>query len=104
MNEQRVHEHPSGRLLPDANFTVAEAARFLVGLPAPLTTSDLGKLGKDCSMVCRIKGLQWTIRPTPLALWPSERAYPAAVIQEVFKTNPMTAPYVPQPKTQEQTA
>ena len=96
MNEQRVHEHPSGRLLPDANFTVAEAARFLVGLPAPLTTADLGKLGKDCSMVCRIRNLQWTIRPTSLAPWPSERAYPVAVIQEVFKTNPMTALYVPQ--------
>lgn len=96
MTEQRMHEHPSGRLMPDANFTVAEAARFLVGLPAPLTTADLGKLGKDCSMVCRIRNLQWTIRPTPLAPWPSERAYSVAVIQEVFKTNPMTAPYVPQ--------
>lgn len=103
MTEQRVHEHPSGRLLPDTNFTVAEAARFLVGLPAPLTSSELGKLGKDCSMVCRIRNLQWTIRPTPLAPWPSERAYPAAVIQEVFKTNPMTAQYVPSRTEQVQT-
>lgn len=79
---------------PDSNFTVEEASRFLT-CRQPVPVSLLGKLGKDCSMVCRIKEIGWTLRPTPGMPWPNERAYPAAVIKEVFELNPDTAPYVP---------
>jgi hypothetical protein len=87
-----------GALQPDTNFTVEEAARFLKqpdGTPVPLTRANLSQLGKDCSMVCRIRHVEWTLRPTPTKDWPNERAYPAAVIREVFAQHPATRDYVP---------
>lgn len=80
---------------PDANWTVEEAARWLT-CAQPLDRLLLAQLGKDCSRVCRIHGLEWTLRPTPTKAWPNERAYPVAVIREVFSLNPQTAPFVPQ--------
>lgn len=79
---------------PDENYTVEEATRFLP-LPQPVGVALLGQLGKDCSMVCRIHDLPWTVRPTPDKPWGTERAYPFQVIHEVFSLNPATAPYVP---------
>lgn len=79
---------------PDANWTVEEASRWLT-CRQPVAVELLAQLGKDCSRVCRIHGLEWTIRPTPGKPWPNERAYPAEVIREVFNLNPETAPYVP---------
>lgn len=75
-------------------FTVEEASRWLTcAQPVPLRL--LQQLGRDCSMVCRIRDIAWTLRPTPAQKWPNERAYPAAVIREVFAANPETAPYIP---------
>jgi hypothetical protein len=77
----------------DTNWTVKEASAWLTcRQPVPLAL--LGKLGKDCSMVCRIKNLAWTERPVAQH-WGKERAYPAAVIKEVFELNPDTSPYLP---------
>lgn len=92
-----LQETNGGALAPDTNFTVEEAARFLT-LPAPLPTHVLGSLGKDCSMICRIRGVQWTIRPTPTKPWPNERAYPAEVIREVFAQHPATRNHLPKVK------
>ncbi len=76
------------------HFTVEEASRWLTcQQPVPLPL--LQKLGKDCSMVCRIRSAEWSLRPTPHQRWPHERAYPAEIIREVFLANPETAPYVP---------
>lgn len=91
----RLQETAAG-LQPDPDhWTVEEAADFLVGLTTPLTRQQLGKLGKDCSMVCRIRNVPWTIRPTPGKPWPNERAYTRDVLLEVFKANPDTRSYVP---------
>lgn len=79
---------------PDTNFTVEEASRFLTCWQ-PLPVGLLGKLGKDCSMVCRIRDSAWTERPTPTKTWLKERAYPFEIIREVFELNPDTAPYIP---------
>lgn len=90
----RYCESPDGKLVKDENFTVEEASRFLTcAQPVPLDL--LRALGHDCSMVCRIWGRQWTVRPTPTKEWETERAYPPDVIREVFLTHPATAPYVP---------
>lgn len=78
---------------PDANFTVEEASRFLT-CAQPLPLKILSQLGKDCSMVCRIKTIGWTERAVDKA-WGKERAYPPAVIKEVFGLNPDTAPFIP---------
>ena len=79
---------------PDDNYTVEEASRFLT-CHQPVPVSLLGKLGRDCSMVCRIRGAAWTERPTPTKQWLKERAYPFAIVREVFELNPDTAPYIP---------
>jgi hypothetical protein len=79
---------------PDDNYTVEEASRFLT-CHQPVPVALLGKLGRDCSMVCRIRGAAWTERPTPTKQWLKERAYPFAIIREVFELNPDTAPYIP---------
>jgi len=76
------------------HFTVEEASRWLT-CAQPINLKLLQQLGKDCSMVCRIRNAEWSIRPTPEKRWPSERAYPAKIIREVFLANPETAPYVP---------
>lgn len=78
----------------DTNWTVEEASRFL-SCEQPLPRELLSKLGRDCSLVCRIHGHEWTLRPVTGKDWTTERAYPVAVIREVFLTNPATAPYVP---------
>lgn len=79
---------------PDDNYTVEEASRFLT-CHQPVPVSLLAKLGRDCSMVCRIRGAAWTERPTPTKQWLKERAYPFVIIREVFELNPDTAPYIP---------
>jgi len=77
------------------HFTVEEASRWLT-CAQPVNLKLLQQLGRDCSMVCRIRKIEWSLRPTPNQRWPNERAYPAAVIREVCLANPETAPYVPQ--------
>lgn len=75
-------------------YTVEEASRFLQ-CPQPVDLSILRKLGKDCSMVCRIWNANWIERPVIGKDWPSERAYPLSVILEVFKTNPSVRDFIP---------
>lgn len=76
------------------HFTVEEASRWLI-CTQPVDLKLLQQLGRDCSMLCRIRNIKWSLRPTPHLRWPNERAYPAAVIREVFLANPATAPHVP---------
>lgn len=80
------------------HFTVEEASRWLT-CAQPVELKLLQKLGMDCSMLARIRGIEWSLRPTPHQRWPNERAYPAEVIREVFLANPDTAPYVPKVTT-----
>ena len=80
------------------HFTVEEASRWL-SCAQPVNLKLLQQLGRDCSMVCRIRNIEWSLRPTPHQRWPNELAYPAAVIQEVFAANPETAAYVPKVET-----
>ena len=82
------------RINVEGHWTVEEASRWLT-CAQPVGPALLQKLGKDCSMVCRIRNIEWSVRPTPHKRWPNERAYPADVLREVFQTNPETAPYVP---------
>jgi len=82
---------------PDENYTVEEASRFLT-CPQPVPNALLSKLGRDCSFVCRVRKSTWTNRPTPDKPWAMERAYPIAIIREVFELNPDTAPYLPKEK------
>lgn len=78
----------------EGHFTVEEASRWLTcAQPVPLKL--LQQLGRDCSMLARIRNIEWSLRPTPHPRWPNERAYPAEIIREVFASNPDTAPYVP---------
>lgn len=84
----------SEKINVEGHFTVEEASRWLTcAQPVPLKL--LQQLGKDCSMLARIRNIEWSIHPTPHQRWPNERAYPAEVIREVFAANPETAPYVP---------
>lgn len=76
------------------HFTVEQASRWLTcAQPVPLPL--LQRLGKDCSMVCRIRGATFVDVPVQGKNWPTERGYPAAIIQEVFLANPDTRPFVP---------
>lgn len=78
------------------HFTVEQASRWLTcAQPVPLPL--LQRLGKDCSMVCRIRGAMFVDVPVQGKNWPTERGYPAAIIQEVFLANPDTRPFVPKP-------
>lgn len=90
-----AHDPNVGTVAAVSHFTVEEASRWLT-CPQPVALRLLQQLGKDCAMVCKIRGIEWSLRPTPTQRWPNERAYPAAVIREVFLANPETAPYVPQ--------
>lgn len=75
-------------------FTVEQASRWLTcAQPVPLPL--LQRLGKDCSMVCRIRGATFIDVPVQGKSWPTERGYPAAIIQEVFLANPETRPFLP---------
>ncbi len=75
-------------------FTVEQASRWLTcAQPIPLPL--LQRLGKDCSMVCRIRGATFVDVPVQGKSWPTERGYPAAIIQEVFLANPDTRPFLP---------
>lgn len=76
------------------HFTVEEASRWLT-CKQPVPLKLLQKLGKDCSMLCRLRNIQHTLRATPHQPWPNEKAYPADVIREVFAMNPDTAPFLP---------
>lgn len=76
------------------HFTVEEASRWLT-CKQPVPLKLLQKLGKDCSMLCRLRNIQHTLRATPHQPWPNEKAYPANVIREVFAMNPDTAPFLP---------
>jgi hypothetical protein len=80
--------------MADAYYTVEEASRFLT-CEQSVATALLAQLGRDCSRVCRIRGVEWHIRPTPGRPWPNERAYPVDVIREVFSLNPDVSPFVP---------
>lgn len=78
------------------HFTVEQASRWLTcAQPVPLPL--LQRLGKDCSMVCRIRGATFIDVPVQGKNWPTERGYPAAILQEVFLANPDTRPYIPKP-------
>jgi hypothetical protein len=82
-----------------AHWTVEEASRWLT-CAQPVELALLQKLGKDCSMVCRIRNSFWVDKPVagkPVAgkRGPTERAYPVEIIREVFLTNPQTAQFVP---------
>jgi hypothetical protein len=94
MTDLRLKQTNSGALAPDTNFTVEEASRWLT-CAQPVELRLLQQLGKDCSMLARIRNAEWTLRPTPGKSWPNERAYPAQIIREVFEQNPRTAPYIP---------
>lgn len=76
------------------HYTVEEASRWLT-CPQPVPLKLLQQLGKDCSMVARIRNVEWSLRSTPHQRWPNERAYPADIIREVFAANPETAPFIP---------
>jgi hypothetical protein len=93
MTTTRLAQGPNGQLVPDNNYTVQEACAFLP-CPQPVPMRILQQLGKDCSMLCKVRGYGWALRPTPGKEWPNERAYPFEVIKEVFLMNPDTAPYV----------
>ncbi len=81
---------------PQTHFTVEQASRWLTcAQPVPLPL--LQRLGKDCSMVCRIRGATFIDVPVQGKSWPTERGYPAAILQEVFLANPDTRPYIPKP-------
>lgn len=80
------------------HFTVEEASRWLT-CPQPVPLRLLQQLGKDCSMVARIRNVEWSLRPTPNQRWPNERAYPVDIIREVFAANPETAPFIPKVTT-----
>lgn len=76
------------------HFTVEQASRWLTcAQPVPLPL--LQRLGKDCSMVCRIRGATFVDVPVQGKNWPTERGYPAAIIQEVFLANPDTRAFLP---------
>lgn len=84
--------------MTDENFTVAEACRWLRnpdGTPFVADMELLRELGRDCSLCARSINVQWSLRPTPHQPWPHERAYPRAVIREVFRLNPTTAKLLP---------
>lgn len=75
-------------------YTVEEASRWLnCAQPVPLTL--LQKLGKDCSLVSRIWKTTTGVKPTPDKPWPQEKTYTAAVIREVFGSNPDTRNFLP---------
>lgn len=78
------------------HFTVEQASRWLT-CPQPVALPLLQRLGKDCSMVCRIRGATFVDVPVQGKNWPTERGYPAAIIQEVFLANPDTRAFVPKP-------
>lgn len=73
---------------PVTHWTVEEAGQWLQ--PGGLPLNLLRQLGKDCSMVCRIHSLAWIDKPVQYKSWPTERAYTAAVLQEVFAAHPDT--------------
>ena len=88
---------------PQTHFTVEQASRWLTcAQPVPLPLQQ--RLGKDCSMVCRIRGATFVDVPVQGKNWPTERGYPAAIIQEVFLANPDTRPFVPGAATTSQQA
>lgn len=94
--ESAGHNGSYKAMAAQTHFTVEQASRWLTcAQPVPL--SLLQRLGKDCSMVCRIRGATFVDVPVQGKNWPTERGYPAAIIQEVFQANPDTRPYIPQP-------
>lgn len=95
-NEPRMARDITGSrvITNDPNFTVEEAARWLT-CAQPVDVKLLQQLGKDCSMLCKLRNIEWTLRPTPGKSWPNERAYPPAVIQEVFTQNPNVKDFIP---------
>lgn len=81
----------------DTNFTTREVCGWLKhpdGTPFEAPLRLLQQLGKDCSLCARLRNAQWTVRITPDMPWPQERAYPREIIQEVFRLNPVTRPFV----------
>ena len=76
-------------------YTVAEAALWLVGCEKLVSVDILKELGRDCSMLSRVRQQEWMLRPTPHMPWPHERAYAADIIRDVFLTHPYTQKFVP---------
>lgn len=50
-------------------------------------------------MVCRIRGAKFVDVPVQGKSWPTERGYPAAILQEVFLANPDTRDHIPKAVT-----
>lgn len=75
-------------------YTVEEASRWLTcAQPVPLPL--LQKLGKDCSLVSRIWRTPKGTREVTGKKWTTEYTYTAAVIREVFGSNPDTRDFLP---------
>lgn len=75
-------------------YTVEEASRWLT-CTQPVSLEVLRRLGKDCSMYCRIMNIPWVNKETPDKPWPVERAYTQEVILEVFSLNPDVKNFIP---------
>lgn len=93
-----VNESPAPVADTSQHLTVEEALLFLV--PVTVMAYDarlplLRQLGKDCSMVCRIRKEGWIDKPVRGRQWPTERAYSPAVLREVFANHPQTRDLLP---------
>lgn len=75
-------------------FTVEQASRWLT-CAQPVDLKILQQLGRDCSMLARIRNATWIDVPVKGRRWPSERGYPVELIREVFAANPDTKDYIP---------
>jgi hypothetical protein len=93
-----INESPAPVTDASQHMTVEEALLFLV--PVTVMAYDarlplLRQLGKDCSMVCRIRKEGWIDKPVHGRSWPTERAYSPAVLREVFANHPQTRDLLP---------
>jgi hypothetical protein len=88
MNGPQIPETPNTNNEP--LWRVAVAAAYL-NLPAPLDRATLSKLGRDCSMVARIKRRPTGVESVQGQPWPTEKAYTRDVLEEVFRLHPATA-------------
>lgn len=93
MNGPQIPETPNTAREP--TWTIAEAVHWLA-IPMPLGRGTLSKLGRDCSMVSRIRKRPIDVVPVIGKDWPSEKAYTRDVLTEVFRLHPATKDYVQQ--------
>lgn len=75
-------------------FTVEQASRWLT-CTQPVDLEILKQLGRDCSMLARIRNVAWVDVPVHGRRWASERGYTSELIREVFAANPNTKDYIP---------